>query len=121
MSPTGARQGRGAGCRGGEKYLSEPRVEGRRDAMSPSFLRDNYFDELDRRRSASFTFLQTELVGKRLFLSAGSRDVYETQHADAIPGTILDVTKGETTAHVQLDIGGGRSSPHQSPTRLSTI
>jgi molybdopterin-binding protein len=27
---------------------------------------------------------------------------------NAISGTIVDVAKGQTTAHVQLDIGGGR-------------
>jgi len=27
---------------------------------------------------------------------------------NAIAGTVLDVTKGQTTAHVQLDIGGGQ-------------
>ena len=27
---------------------------------------------------------------------------------NAISGTVLDVTKGQTTAHVQLDIGGGQ-------------
>ena len=27
---------------------------------------------------------------------------------NAISGTVLDVAKGQTTAHVQLDIGGGQ-------------
>ena len=28
---------------------------------------------------------------------------------NAIAGTVLDVTKGQTTAHIQLDIGGGQT------------
>jgi molybdopterin-binding protein len=36
---------------------------------------------------------------------------------NAISGTVLGVTKGQTTAHVQLDIGGGQiitASPRPS-------
>ena len=35
-------------------------------------------------------------------------------------GTIVDVTKGATTAHVRIDVGGGAVSLRRSPTKPST-
>ena len=35
-------------------------------------------------------------------------------------GTIIDVAKGATTAHVRIDLGAARWSPRRSPTKRST-
>lgn len=37
-----------------------------------------------------------------------------------LKGKIVEVKKGQTTAHVRIDIGGARSLRRQLPTRLST-
>ena len=38
-----------------------------------------------------------------------------------LKGKVVEVKKGQTTAHVRIDIGGGVMSPRRSPMKRSTI
>jgi len=74
---------------GGDAALASP--------LKPSRLLE---PNLPRKRSERFSAALAHRPTLEIFMKLSARN--------AIAGTVLDVTKGQTTAHVQLDIGGGQ-------------
>ena len=68
------------------------------DAALPSRLKPSRLLEPNLPRRRLLPLAHRSIV--EMFMKLSARN--------AIAGTVLDVTKGQTTAHVQLDIGGGQ-------------